>query len=278
MLGADVPWPDNNAVARTREALADGPQLGRLGELAVFTSAACANPATAYTRVHAVLFAAQPDPRVQTLAESLEVGLQYLPSFRVRDIAGAITLGIELADDAVDSGADLLIAAYPTTSSVAAVVSAVLTDTEPVKVLARGRHAIDPDRWMASAVEVRDSRRTAMAFRHDPTGLLESIRNPFLAAAAAYVLQAAVRRTPVLLDGPGAAAAALVASQAQPRAVRWWLAADSPSDPAHDAALTALALVPILTLGTSSGDGTAGLLAVPVLRSASAYLPGGDLD
>jgi nicotinate-nucleotide--dimethylbenzimidazole phosphoribosyltransferase len=50
--------------------------------------------------------------------------------------------------------------------------------------------------------------------------------------------------------------------------VRWWLAADSPADPAHELALTKLGLRPVLHLGMALADATAGLLAVPVLRAA----------
>lgn len=92
---------------------------------------------------------------------------------------------------------------------------------------------------------------------------------PGLAAASGFVLRAAARRTPVLLDGPGAMAAALVAYEAAPRAVRWWQVADRCPDAAHAIALTRLALRPLLDIGIRTGDGTAGLLAVPLLRAAT---------
>ncbi len=87
---------------------------------------------------------------------------------------------------------------------------------------------------------------------------------------AGLVLRAAARRTPVLLDGPVAAAAALLAYEAQPRAVRWWAAADLGSDPAHELALTRMGQQAVLGLGTGLGDGLAGVLTVPVIRTAEA--------
>ena len=70
------------------------------------------------------------------------------------------------------------------------------------------------------------------------------------------------------LDGLPAATAALVAYEAQPRAVRWWQSADLSPEPAHELALTKLGKRSVLDLGIGLGDGTAGLLAVPVLRAA----------
>ncbi len=50
----------------------------------------------------------------------------------------------------------------------AAVTVSVLTNTEPVKVLARGAAAADPDAWMDRAAAVRDARRACMKVRDRP--------------------------------------------------------------------------------------------------------------
>jgi nicotinate-nucleotide--dimethylbenzimidazole phosphoribosyltransferase len=84
-----------------------------------------------------------------------------------------------------------------------------------------------------------------------------------------FLVRAAARRTPVLLDGVVATAAALVAQDLQPRCVRWWRSAQRTSEPAQAVALRRLGLEPILDLGVEAGDGTGGLLAVPMLRAAA---------
>ena len=73
----------------------------------------------------------------------------------------------------------------------------------------------------------------------------------------------------VALMGTGAAAAALVAYQAQTRIVRWLAAASSTPDPGHALAVATLGLHCLLDLGLGGGDGTAGLLAIPILRTAA---------
>jgi nicotinate-nucleotide--dimethylbenzimidazole phosphoribosyltransferase len=89
-----------------------------------------------------------------------------------------------------------------------------------------------------------------------------------VAAMTGFIFQAAIRRTPVLLDGVVAAAAAMVAAAAQPRVTRWCRAAQLTPEPAHEIALARVGLTALLDLGITAGDGTGGLLAVPLLRAA----------
>jgi nicotinate-nucleotide--dimethylbenzimidazole phosphoribosyltransferase len=187
-----------------------------------------------------------------------------------QDVQRAVALGVAAADEEIDSGADLLIVAVPdaASESPAMVIVSVLTNTEPVKVLTRGARAATPDTWMAQAEVVRDTRRRAFDHRADPDALLAAASGLPLAAAAGFVLRAAARRTGVVLDGLAATAAALVAYETAPHAVRWWLAADHAPGPAHELALTKLGLPAVLDLGLARADGSAGALTVALLRAA----------
>lgn len=275
-LGADVEWPDPDAAAKTRDA-ADR-SLGRLADLAEWLSGvqgAC--PPRPPERVRVVVFGSDARTELTGLAAECHAGIRAVDSAPA-DLGEAVAAGVALADEAIDSGTELLVAAYPDSpgANVAATVAvSVLTDTEPVKVLALGAAATDPDAWMERAVRIRDARRQAIAFRGRPSQLLTALDHPLLAAATGFVLQAAVRRTPVLLDGPAITAAALIAYEAQPRAVRWWWAVDVAQDPAHALALSTLGIRSILDLGLTRSDGTAGLLALPVLRAAGRLAQGG---
>lgn len=122
---------------------------------------------------------------------------------------------------------------------------------------------------MATAVAVRDARRRGMPHRDSPDDLLDVIGSLRLAVGAGLLLQLAVRRTPALLDGPGAATAALVAYEAQPRAARWWHAVDRGPDPLEEIAHTRMGLTPVLGLRTGLGTGLAGLLTLPAIRTAA---------
>lgn len=185
----------------------------------------------------------------------------------------AFRAGMEIADLEVDAGADLLVVGDMgignTTPS--AVLVAALTDNETVAVVGRGT-GVDDAGWTRKAAAVRDALRRARPVLGDPIGLLATVGGADLAAMSGFLLQAAVRRTPVLLDGVVVAAAALVAQQVSYRAPRWWAAGHRSTEPAHPLALTQLDLTPLLDLGLRLGEGTGALLAVPLLRSAAAVL------
>jgi nicotinate-nucleotide--dimethylbenzimidazole phosphoribosyltransferase len=181
----------------------------------------------------------------------------------------AFAAGAALVDEEVDGGADLLIPGDlgVGATTVAAVLVATLTDSEPVKVIGRGS-GIDDRTWMRKVVAIRDGLRRARPFTGDPVALLAVAGGADVAATAGLLVEAAVRRTPVLLDGVVSAAAALVASAIAPAAPAWWLAAHRSAEPAHAIALSHLDLVPVLDLGIRAGQGAGALTVLPLLRSA----------
>jgi nicotinate-nucleotide--dimethylbenzimidazole phosphoribosyltransferase len=261
-IGNDVDWPDSEASTAVRDRLADEPGLGRLASLAEW-AIGVRPPGSSFDNVRALIVGAEPRPLVLDTATAVGAQVVGVPA------EGGVPAGIAIADDAIERGTQLLILAVPGSGADAAIAVSVLAGTEPVKVLERDAAATDPDAWMRRAVEVRDGRRRCLPHSTDPDGLLAELGSQRLAVAAAAVLRAAGRRTPVLLDGPVAAAAALIAYEAQPRAVRWWVAADRGAEPLSGLVLDRLSQAPVLGLGTSTGDGLTGLLALPVLRAAT---------
>ncbi|KAA0120718.1 nicotinate-nucleotide--dimethylbenzimidazole phosphoribosyltransferase [Mycolicibacterium sp. P9-22] len=185
----------------------------------------------------------------------------------------AVQAGRAIADEEVDGGADLLIAGdmgigntTPATTLIAA-----LTGSEPVAVVGRGT-GIDDEGWARKTSAIRDALYRARGVIADPLGLLRVCGGADLAAMAGFLAQAAVRRTPVLLDGVVVAAAALVAEEMAPGARAWWQAGHRSTEPAHALALQRLDLEPILDLGMRLGEGSGAAVALPVLRAAVATL------
>ena len=185
----------------------------------------------------------------------------------------AISAGRAIADEEVDAGADLLIAGDMGigNTTAAAVLVAALTNAEPVAVVGFGT-GIDDAGWARKTAAVRDALFRARSVLPDPVGLLRCAGGADLAALAGFCAQAAVRRTPLLLDGMAVTAAALVAERLAPGARQWWQAGHRSAEPAHSLALAALDLEPILDLRMRLGEGTGAALALPVLRAAVATL------
>src|SRR6185312_5253224 len=101
----------------------------------------------------------------------------------------------------------------------------------------------------------------------DPLAVLAEVGGLEHAAIAGFVLGAAAARTPVLLDGVIAGAAAL-----GPPALEFALAGHTSAEPGHGIALRALGLRPLLGLDLRLGEGTGALLALPLAQSAARAL------
>ncbi|HEX7745636.1 MAG TPA: nicotinate-nucleotide--dimethylbenzimidazole phosphoribosyltransferase, partial [Micromonosporaceae bacterium] len=79
---------------------------------------------------------------------------------------------------------------------------------------------------------------------------------------------AAARRIPVVLDGVSAVAAALAAVRFAPDAIGAMIAGHRSAEPGATVGLRALRLPPLVDLGLRLGEGTGGLLAVPIVAGA----------
>lgn len=189
------------------------------------------------------------------------------------EAAAAFAAGAQVAGEEVDSGADLLVLGDLgiANTTPAAVLTALLTRSEVVDVVGRGT-GIDDAGWMRKAAAVRDAARRGRPLLADRIGLLAAVGGADLAAMTGFLVEAAARRTPVVLDGVVVGAAALVAQRIAYRAPRWWVAGHRSPEPAHGKALDRLDLVPLVDLGMRLGEGTGGLMAVPMLRVASQLL------
>jgi len=185
----------------------------------------------------------------------------------------AFRAGMAVADAEVDAGADLLVAAdlgIGNTTPAAALVG-VLTRNDASLVTGRGT-GIDDATWMVKCAAVRDAMRRAKPVLGDQLQLLATAGGADFAATTGFLLQAAARRTPVVLDGVVAGACALVAQRVTFRSVDWWTAGHLSSEPAHALALHRLSLDPLLDLRLRLGEGSGALLAVPLVKAAAAVL------
>ena len=185
----------------------------------------------------------------------------------------AFRTGMAIADEEVDSGAALLIAGDMGIGNTtpATVLTVLLTGKDVASLVGRGT-GVDDNAWMRKAAAVRDAARRGRPKTGDMIELLATVSSADIAATAGFLTQAAVRRTPVLLDGVVSGAAALVAARVSYRAGRWFIAGHRSTEPAHHAALARLGLEPLVDYEMRLGEGTGALIAVPVLKAAAALL------
>ncbi|MEU5118735.1 nicotinate-nucleotide--dimethylbenzimidazole phosphoribosyltransferase [Streptomyces asoensis] len=197
------------------------------------------------------------------------------------DIEDALTLeeaeaaflaGVAVADEEADSGTDLVVLGDISVggTTAAGVLVAALCGTDASVVTGRGGEAIDDLAWMRKCAAVRDALRRARPVLGEQLQLLATVGGADLAAMTGFLLQCAVRKLPVVLDGVVAAACALVGQRVAFRAPDWWLAAHKSGEPGQAKALDRMALEPLLDQGVRVGEGAGGLLALPLVQAAAA--------
>lgn len=187
-----------------------------------------------------------------------------------QEVDAALAAGRAVADEEIDSGADLLIAGdmgIGNTTAAAALV-ARMTGAEPAAMVGRGT-GIDDDAWMRKTAAVRDGLFRARRDPPDPVLALQRFGGADIAAMTGFLGRCAARGAPVILDGIISSTAALLAERMQPDSRAWWVAGHRSTEPAAVRALQELELSPLLDLGMRLGEGTGAVLALGLLQSAA---------
>lgn len=189
------------------------------------------------------------------------------------ETAHALAAGAEVAAEEIAAGAQLLLSGdmgIGNTTPAAALVAAGL-GLPASEVVGRGT-GVD-DAGLIRKTEVLDQAlRRAGGRVDDPLETLTALGSADLAATTGYLLEAARRGRPVLLDGLMSVACALTVDRIEPGAAAWFAAGHRSTEPAQSLALDKLGLEPVLDLGLRLGEGSGAVAAVPVLRSAVALL------
>ncbi|WP_344295135.1 nicotinate-nucleotide--dimethylbenzimidazole phosphoribosyltransferase, partial [Streptomyces synnematoformans] len=192
------------------------------------------------------------------------------PAMSREEALRAVEVGVETARDLVAAGNKALLTGemgIANTTASAALIS-VFTDTEPAEVTGRGT-GIDDETHARKVEAVRRAIEVNRPDPADPVGVLAAVGGLEHAALVGFILAGSALRTPVLLDGVSAGAAALVARAVAPEALSACIAGHRSPEPGHAAALTKLGLRPLIDLDLRLGEGTGALLALPLVQSAA---------
>ncbi len=189
------------------------------------------------------------------------------------EAAAAVDVGRTIADEEIDAGTDLLVPGdmgIGNTTVAATLVGAVL-GLDADEVVGRGT-GVDDETWRGKRDVVAAALGRARPCREDPVTLLRTVGSADLAAGTGFLVRAAERRTPVLLDGVVSGACALLAERLAPGALAWWYAGHRSTEPAHRLALASLGLPPLLDLDLRLGEASGALAALPLLSTAPLLL------
>ncbi|MCS0601860.1 nicotinate-nucleotide--dimethylbenzimidazole phosphoribosyltransferase [Streptomyces sp. LP11] len=192
------------------------------------------------------------------------------PAMTREEAKAAIEVGIETARDLVAAGNKALLTGemgIANTTASAALIS-VFTGADPADVTGRGT-GINDETLARKTEVVRRALELHQPDPADPVGVLAAIGGFEHAAMVGLLLGGASLRTPVILDGVSAGAAALVARAIAPEVLAACIAGHRSAEPGHVAALNKLGLRPLVDLDLRLGEGTGALLALPLVQSTA---------
>ncbi|MBZ6194693.1 nicotinate-nucleotide--dimethylbenzimidazole phosphoribosyltransferase [Streptomyces olivaceus] len=192
------------------------------------------------------------------------------PAMTREEAKQAVEVGIETARDLVAAGNKALLTGemgIANTTASAALIS-VFTGVDPAEVTGRGT-GINDETLARKTEVVRRALELHQPDPADPVGVLAAVGGFEHAAMVGLLLGGASLRTPVILDGVSAGAAALVARAIAPEVLAACIAGHRSAEPGHVAALNKLGLRPLVDLDLRLGEGTGALLALPMVQSTA---------
>jgi nicotinate-nucleotide--dimethylbenzimidazole phosphoribosyltransferase len=195
------------------------------------------------------------------------------PAMSRDEATAAMVAGLEVARDLVAAGNRCLITGdmgIANTTASAALIC-VFTGADPAEATGRGT-GVDAATYARKVDVVCRGLALHKPDAADPVGVLAAFGGFEHAALAGFILGAAALRTPVILDGVIAGAAALAAVALVPDAAGACLAGHRSVEQGHAIALRHLGLRPLVDLDLRLGEGTGAVLALPLVQSAARAL------
>ncbi|QSB06362.1 nicotinate-nucleotide--dimethylbenzimidazole phosphoribosyltransferase [Natronoglycomyces albus] len=185
----------------------------------------------------------------------------------------AQSLGRQSADRAIDQGADILL--IGTFGAGAATAAAAVTSfttrmdiTELVAPMFNREGLIDDASWMRRVAALRDHMAHNRGFKRKADDVSARLGGAALSAAAAAIVSAAVRSVPVLLDGPGAMAAMMIAREYTLAAPKWCYSPDRSPHPVVERLAKQTGMAAGAGLGVDIADGISNVLGWQLMQRA----------
>ncbi|MBR3025452.1 MAG: nicotinate-nucleotide--dimethylbenzimidazole phosphoribosyltransferase [Oscillospiraceae bacterium] len=193
------------------------------------------------------------------------------PAMTKDEVTEAIVTGMDIVRDLKKSGTKIIVSGemgIGNTTSASAIAS-VLLGLPPEKVTGRGAGLSD-DGLKRKIDAIKRGIDFHKPSADDPLHLLQTIGGFEIAAMTGLFLGGAVYKIPVVIDGVISAVAAAIAFKMKPMCAAYMLPSHCSGEPAAKGLLDMLGLHPVIDAGLRLGEGTGGLLLLPLLDGALA--------
>jgi nicotinate-nucleotide--dimethylbenzimidazole phosphoribosyltransferase len=260
-----TPWPQEVTAQMVANFCAGGAAIN------VLARHACADVVVVDVGVATII----PTDSAALVRRNIRRGTRNLavePAMTTEEANAALTVGVDVAHQAISGGARLLITGdmgIGNTTPAAALIAAC-TGRKAAEVTGRGT-GIDDAMFERKRLVIEHA-LSRVPPQAEPLVVLSELGGLEIAALCGFVIGAASRRVPVVVDGVIAAAAALVAAAFAPEVVGYLFGGHRSSEPGSSAVLEELGLFPVLDLGMRLGEGSGAVLAAPMVQAAAKIL------
>lgn len=181
----------------------------------------------------------------------------------------AISYGIDIVRDLKNKGTDIIVTGEmgignTTTSSA---VTSVLLGVSPELVTGKGS-GLDEVRFRHKIEVVKKATEINSPDRNNPLEVLSKLGGFDIAGMTGLFLGGAVYHVPVIIDGVISAISALLAYRINPESRDFMLCSHVSKEPAGKMILDEIGLKPIINAELCLGEGTGGILLLPMLDGA----------
>ncbi|MBQ8687655.1 MAG: nicotinate-nucleotide--dimethylbenzimidazole phosphoribosyltransferase [Ruminococcus sp.] len=190
-------------------------------------------------------------------------------AMHISEAEQAISYGMDIVRDLKQTGTDIIVTGEMgignTTTSAA--IASVLLGMPPRTVTGRGA-GLDGAGLERKISVIEKAIAVNKPDADKPVELLAKLGGFDLAGITGLFLGGAVYHIPIVIDGMISAAAALLASKIHPLAREYMLASHTSGEPAGRLLLEKLRLSPLIQAEMRLGEGTGGILLLPLLDGA----------
>ncbi len=181
----------------------------------------------------------------------------------------AISCGIDIVHDLKDKGANIIVTGEmgignTTTSSA---ITSVMLGLPPESVTGKGS-GLDEIRFRHKIETVRQAVKINNPNRENPLDVLSKLGGFDIAGMTGLFLGGAIYRIPVVIDGFISAVSALLAYKINAESKNFMLCSHVSKEPAGKMILDEIGLKPVINAELCLGEGTGGILLIPMLDGA----------
>jgi nicotinate-nucleotide--dimethylbenzimidazole phosphoribosyltransferase len=211
-------------------------------------------------------------PRPDLVIRKINYGTKNIlkePAMSREEAIRAINEGIEIVEEELKRGIDIIgtgdMGIGNTTPSSA--IIAAITRAPVEKVTGRGT-GIDDSKLKHKIKVIEKALETNRPDPNDPIDVLSKVGGFEIGGLMGIMLAGASHRIPVVIDGFISGAAALLATEMEPKVRNYLIPSHCSAEAGHSLMLSFLGLKPILNLDLRLGEGTGSALGINVVEAS----------